>query len=161
MYSNHLFIWMVFFLWVAPIDHHWWSTISKYDPSSVSHDDWSTEPHDSGWVVSYLVSLFLFRAHKALKIASGGKHMNHFISYLRIGILQMFFTAWKVSKYEVFPGPHFLVFSQNTGKHGPEKTPYLYTFHVDAFSWNNQNGHEDNFFYADFWWKPTLKVLAK
>ena len=33
------------------------------------------------------------------------------------------FTAWKVSKYEVFSGP-------NTGKHGPEKTPYLDTFHA-------------------------------
>ena len=136
---------MVFFLWVAPIDHHWCSTITKYDPSSVSHDDWSTEPHDSGWIVSYLVFLFLFRAHKALKIASGRKHMNHFIVYLSIGILQMFFTAWKVSKYEVYSGPHFPVFSPNTGKHGPEKTPYLYTFHADVFSWSNQNGHGDNF----------------
>ena len=30
-------------------------------------------------------------------------------------------TAWKVSKYGVFPGP-------NAGKYGPEKTPYLGTF---------------------------------
>ena len=32
-------------------------------------------------------------------------------------------TAWKVSKYGVFPGP-------NAGKYGPEKTPYLGTFHA-------------------------------
>ena len=32
-------------------------------------------------------------------------------------------TAWKVSKYKVFSGPYFSVF-------GPEKTPYLNTFHT-------------------------------
>ena len=31
------------------------------------------------------------------------------------------FTAWKVSKYRVFSGPYFPVFSPNTGKYGPEK----------------------------------------
>ena len=30
-------------------------------------------------------------------------------------------TAWKVSKYEVFCGPYFSVFSPNTEKYGPEK----------------------------------------
>ena len=32
-------------------------------------------------------------------------------------------TAWKVSKYGGFSGP-------NTGKYGPEKTPYLDIFHT-------------------------------
>ena len=32
-------------------------------------------------------------------------------------------TAWKVSKYVVISGP-------NTGKYGPEITPYLDTFHT-------------------------------
>ena len=31
------------------------------------------------------------------------------------------FTAWKWSKYGVFSGPYFPVFSPNTGKYGPEK----------------------------------------
>ena len=31
-------------------------------------------------------------------------------------------------KYEVFSGPYFSVFSPNTGKYGPEKTPYLDTY---------------------------------
>ena len=35
-----------------------------------------------------------------------------------------------MSKYEVFSGPYFLVFGRNTGKCGPEKTPYLDTFHA-------------------------------
>ena len=40
------------------------------------------------------------------------------------------FSAWKVSKYGFFSGPYFpvSVFSPNTGKYGPEKTPYLDTF---------------------------------
>ena len=39
-------------------------------------------------------------------------------------------TAWKVSKYVVISGPYFPVFSPNTGKYGPEITPYLDTFHA-------------------------------
>ena len=31
-------------------------------------------------------------------------------------------------KYGVFSGPYFSVFSPNTGKYGPEKTPYLDDF---------------------------------
>ena len=36
----------------------------------------------------------------------------------------------KVSKYGVFSGPYFNVFGMNTGKYGPEKSPYLDTFHA-------------------------------
>ena len=36
----------------------------------------------------------------------------------------------KVSKYGVFSGPYFPVFELNTEKYGPEKTPYLDTFHA-------------------------------
>ena len=48
-------------------------------------------------------------------------------------------TAWKVSKYGVFFWSVFsrirteygeIVFSPNAGKYGPEKTPYLDTFHA-------------------------------
>ena len=39
-------------------------------------------------------------------------------------------TAWKVSKYWVFSGSYFPVFSPNTGKYGPEKTLYLDTFYA-------------------------------
>ena len=35
-----------------------------------------------------------------------------------------------MSKYRVISGPYFPVFSPNTGKYGPEITPYLDTFHV-------------------------------
>ena len=39
-----------------------------------------------------------------------------------------------MSKYGVFSGPYFTVFSPNEGKCGPEKTSYLDTFHtVKAF----------------------------
>ena len=33
-------------------------------------------------------------------------------------------------KYGVISGPYFLVFGLNTGKYGPEITPYLDTFHA-------------------------------
>ena len=39
-------------------------------------------------------------------------------------------TAWKMSKYGVISDPHFPVFGLNTGKYGPEITPYLDTFHA-------------------------------
>ena len=35
-----------------------------------------------------------------------------------------------MSKYGAFSGPYFTVFSPNTGKHVPEKTPYLDTLHA-------------------------------
>ena len=41
-------------------------------------------------------------------------------------------TAWKVSKYRVFSGPHFPIFSPTTGKYGEKKTPYLETFNAVA-----------------------------
>ena len=36
----------------------------------------------------------------------------------------------KSVKIRSFSGPYFPVFSLNTGKYGPEKTPYLDTFHA-------------------------------
>ena len=39
-------------------------------------------------------------------------------------------------KYGVFSGPYLSVFSQNAGKYGPEKTPYLDTFHALIISLN-------------------------
>ena len=35
-----------------------------------------------------------------------------------------------MSKYGVISAPYFSVFSPNTGKYGPETTPYLDTFHA-------------------------------
>ena len=32
-------------------------------------------------------------------------------------------------KYGVFSGPYSPIFGLNTGKYGPEKTPYFDTFH--------------------------------
>ena len=39
-------------------------------------------------------------------------------------------TAWKELKYGVIFGPYFPVFGLDAGKYGPEKTPYLDTFHA-------------------------------
>ena len=43
-------------------------------------------------------------------------------------------TVYKVSKYRVFSSLYFPVFGLNTEKYGPEKTPYLDTFHEVGFS---------------------------
>ena len=38
-----------------------------------------------------------------------------------------------MSKYGVISGPYFPLFGLNTGKYGPEVTPYLDTFHPVGF----------------------------
>ena len=38
-------------------------------------------------------------------------------------------TEWKAVKHGVSSGPYFPVYSPNMGKCGPEKTPYMDTFH--------------------------------
>ena len=73
--------------------------------------------------------------------------------------------AWKVSKYEVFSGPYFpafvspylSVFSPNAGKHGPEKTSYLDTFHavMIALPQTNFTCYQFNFFFSK---KTTLLI---
>ena len=66
-------------------------------------------------------------------------------------LIKLLITVWKVSKYWVFFGPYFPVFglnteiygvnlfSPNTGKDGPEKNPYLETFHVVMCESNNED----------------------
>ena len=53
----------------------------------------------------------------------------------RFDLVQFNFTAWKMSIYGVISGLYFLEFGLNTGKYGPEITPYFETLHaVLAFS---------------------------
>ena len=44
-----------------------------------------------------------------------------------------------MSKFGVFSGPYFPVFGLKTGKYGPEKTPYLDTFHTVFYNQPNWN----------------------
>ena len=54
-------------------------------------------------------------------------------------------TAWKVSKYEAFSGLYFPVVSANTGKYGPEKSPYLNTSENTTFlRLNNESNWHNN-----------------
>ena len=64
-------------------------------------------------------------------------------------------TAGKISKYGVFSGPYFplfglnteiyfSVFSPNTGKYGPEKTPYLDTSYAVKHGINNTSKANSN-----------------
>ena len=50
-----------------------------------------------------------------------------------------YLTVWKVSNYGVISDPYFPVFSPNTGKYGPEITPYLDTFHTVSYRVNQVN----------------------
>ena len=58
-----------------------------------------------------------------------------FILMIILVVIKLFatITAWKVSKYVVFSGPHFPVFSPSTGKYGQEKALYLDSFHAVYF----------------------------
>ena len=42
-----------------------------------------------------------------------------------------------MSKYGDFSGSYFLVFSPNTGKYGPEKSPYFDTFYAVQYVGEN------------------------
>ena len=53
-------------------------------------------------------------------------------------------TEWKVLKYGVSSGPYFPVFSPNTGKYGPEETPYLSTFHEVQITIDVNKRYKDN-----------------
>ena len=46
------------------------------------------------------------------------------------------FHCVKSVQIRSFSGPYFpvSVFNPNTGKYGPQKTPYLYTFHTAFYS---------------------------
>ena len=81
-----------------------------------------------------------------------------------------------MSKYGVISSPYFPVFglnteiygvwffvlSLNTGKYGPEKTPYLGTFHAVKTAWSSswkntkKDLHLKTKFYSSYTW--TLKV---
>ena len=55
--------------------------------------------------------------------------MKSIVPFFYMNLAQLQSTAWKVPQYGVFSGLYFPVFGLNTVKYGPEKTPYLDTFH--------------------------------
>ena len=79
----------------------------------------------------------LFKEIRLEKIFSGAERVRFFLSSFALVLNQTVYSvrlkhdktvldktaAWKMSKYVVFSGP-------NTGKYGPEKTPYFDTFHA-------------------------------
>ena len=71
-----------------------------------------------------------------------------------------------MSKDEVFSGPYFLAFSPNTGKYGPEKTPYLDTFHAmyfnpNAIMYNHKTITRNNFYFTSHPFKINLVEKTK
>ena len=72
--------------------------------------------------------LFVIKTNKQIKQENNEKKENKAKQLTFDLWFSLRITAWKVSKYGVFSGPYFPVFSPNTGKYGPEKTSYLDTF---------------------------------
>ena len=57
-------------------------------------------------------------------------------------------TGWKVSNYGVISGPYFPLFGPNTGKYGPEITPYLDTIlAVIALQFEQKHVRDKGFLY--------------
>ena len=69
-----------------------------------------------------------YQPKSRIKILVQHNNQNNHIDNRNSNIIVL--TARKVSKYGVFSGPYFPVFGLNTGKYGPEKTPYFDTFHA-------------------------------
>ena len=71
-------------------------------------------------------------------------HACYFVKYSELSFIwlqvnvamSILVIVWKVSKYGVFSGPYFPVFSPYAGKYGSEKTAYLNTFHVVGWFFN-------------------------
>ena len=91
---------------------------------------------------SYCYHSFGNYCHRSSVCRKENIFFGHIIQYLayqvcsipKVNAVIVFYTviitAWKVSKYGVISGPYFPVFGLNTGKCGPEITPYLDTFHA-------------------------------
>ena len=63
------------------------------------------------------------------------KFHNNLCVFIIISVLlYLLHTAWKVPNTEFPNTPYLSVFSPNAGNYGPEKTPYLDTFHAVLLS---------------------------
>ena len=74
----------------------------------------------------------------------------------------MQYKARKVSKFGVFSVSYFPVFEVNTGKYGPEKTPYLDTFlavvnKVASTKATGVNNNRNEWFDGEI----TVKIVAR
>ena len=90
---------------------------------------------NTAWKVSnmefFLVLIFLY-----------SDWIRRFKNYEKLEKHLSYWTAWKVFKYGVFSGLYFPVFGLNTVKYGPEKYPYLDTFHAAQYKkcmWVSRN----------------------
>ena len=87
-------------------------------------------------LLDFLASLFI----KICISKNGAKRYFSFLSFFWEKLvlpLHLAFTTWKVSKYGVFSGSYFPVFSPNMGKYGTEETPYWDTFHAVKLTHKN------------------------
>ena len=60
---------------------------------------------------------------------TGRVKLNQFMQYESHGV--------KSVQVRIYSGPYFPEFGLNTGKYGPEITPYLDTFHIVSWTFTN------------------------
>ena len=110
-----------------------WSRTQNHLVRKRTHNHFGQTMVDSLWNVSHVTrtyGLSHFLDFKTFIVTTWTRNLQTSSCISSFLPSQVKGTAWKVSKYGVFSGPYFHVFGLNTGKYGPEKTPYLGTFHT-------------------------------
>ena len=81
----------------------------------------STTLSDLDWNENVIITTSWKSLHKLRIAISGTTQKCLWIKTSKMARKWITNTVWKVSKYGVFSGPFFPVFSTNKGKYGPEK----------------------------------------
>ena len=134
------FFQMIFFI---PVDtrRRFNAYMTSIDVETTSCVDWdyqSSHPFTAHWINKcqyFFKSIFFFNRIKFYNCPN-----RNVVCILKVATLKFYKfkhnykdkcnTAWKMCKYGAVSGPYFSAFSPNTGKYGPEITPYLDTFHA-------------------------------
>ena len=91
--------------------------------------DWVT------WLIFNLqIRKWFWWRHQKLKMLSSVTFFDKETYFRKIHRLTKSYSV-KSAQIRSFPGPYFPAFGLNTGKYGPEKTPYLDIFHAVSLNW--------------------------
>ena len=126
-------------------------------PNSIQASVWSEG--GKPWLVTEGCSFVgvLFSINKLMFDLGNCTLMFLKLSHLKVlwVLLLVKHTAWKVSKYGVISCPYFTVFGLNTGKYGPEITPYLDT----QWHWKLLCLHFTCFIFTCLKWKRSFRAM--
>ena len=94
-------------------------------------------PQTTKFISESILIVYKYSRRLLTRTLSPKVSSNNLLLWLMTSLLTLKFTAWKVSKYGLFSDPYFPAFGLNTGKYGPDKTPYLDTFHKVILIFSN------------------------